>query len=111
MRREALWFEWRWETFAWGLSQQDAVAEGSLIRVAAGRAGAILTPRDQKQIVIVQPHVSKAIRGQIMARDAAQGDEPSPQKFRLSTLETLLPSTCAAAVAVGADLYVIGSNQ
>jgi hypothetical protein len=72
---------------------------------------AMLTPRDKKQIVIVQPHASKAVRDQIMARDAAQGDESSPQKFRLSTLETLLHTTRAAAVAVGAELYVVGSNQ
>jgi hypothetical protein len=37
------WSEWRRETFACGLSQQAAVAEGSLIRVVAGRAGAALT--------------------------------------------------------------------
>lgn len=71
----------------------------------------MLTSRDKKQIVIAQPHASKAIRDQIMARDAAQEKEPAPQRFRLSTLETLLHATRAAAVAVGADLYVIGSNQ
>ena len=44
VRREALCVsEWRWETFACGLSQQVAVAEGSLIRVVPGRAGAALT--------------------------------------------------------------------
>jgi hypothetical protein len=43
LRREALLFEWRWETFAAVLSQQGGVAEGSLIRVVPGRAGAALT--------------------------------------------------------------------
>jgi hypothetical protein len=43
VRREALWFEWRWETFACGLSQQVAVAGDSLIRVVPGRAGAVPT--------------------------------------------------------------------
>jgi hypothetical protein len=38
-----LCFEWRCETFVAGLSQQAGVAEGSLIRVVPGRAGAALT--------------------------------------------------------------------
>ena len=49
VRREALWFEWRWETFAGGLSQQVIVAGGSLNRVAAGRAGAALTKPGRAQ--------------------------------------------------------------
>ena len=43
MRREALWFEWRCKAITSGLSQQVSVAEGSLIRVVPGRAGAALT--------------------------------------------------------------------
>jgi hypothetical protein len=35
--------EWRWETFAAGLSQQVSVAEGSLIRVVLLRWGAVRT--------------------------------------------------------------------
>jgi hypothetical protein len=37
------WFEWRWETFASGLSQQVSGAGGSLIRVVPGRVGAAPT--------------------------------------------------------------------
>ena len=43
LRREAPCFERRWKTIAFGLSQQVGVAEGSLIRVVPGRAGAALT--------------------------------------------------------------------
>ena len=43
MRREALCFEWRWETFIVVLSQQGGGAEGSPTREVPGRVGAALT--------------------------------------------------------------------
>jgi hypothetical protein len=69
-----------------------------------------LMPSDKKQVVIVQPHVSELTRQRILASADIQGSTPSPELFRLSSLETLLHTTRAAAVAVGADLDVIGSR-
>jgi len=43
VRREALLFEWRWETCTAWSSQRLGEAEGSLIREVPGRAGAALT--------------------------------------------------------------------
>ena len=43
VRREALLFEWRWETVAVGPSQQVGEAGGSLIREMPGRVGAAPT--------------------------------------------------------------------
>lgn len=65
---------------------------------------------DKKQIVIVQPHISKARRDSVMANGASSRDALSSQLFRLNSLETLLHTTRVAAVTAGADLYVIGSR-
>ena len=70
-----------------------------------------LMPSDRRQVVIVQPHVSEAIYTRVRASEANRTGAPSPELFRLSTLETLLHTTRAAAVAVGADLEVIGSKK
>ena len=43
MRREALLFEWRWETGTCGLSQRPAEAGGSLSREVSARVGAAPT--------------------------------------------------------------------
>jgi hypothetical protein len=43
VRREALLFEWRWETCACGLSQQPVEAGGSLSREVSVRVGAAPT--------------------------------------------------------------------
>jgi len=69
-----------------------------------------LMPSDKKQVVIVQPHVSEPMCKRIRASASSQGSTRSRELFRLSTLETLLHTTRAAAVAVGADLEVIGSR-
>jgi hypothetical protein len=64
-------------------------------------------PPDKKQVVIVQPHISEATYRRIR-----QGGHASPQEeFRLRMLETLLHSARAAIVALGAELYVIGSKS
>jgi hypothetical protein len=71
----------------------------------------ILKPSDKKRVVIVQPHVSEATYTRVTAGSASRGNPPTQQQFRLSTLETLLHTTRAAAVAVGADPEVIGSRK
>jgi hypothetical protein len=43
VRREALWFEWGWETFTAWSSQRLGRSWGSLIREVPGRVGAALT--------------------------------------------------------------------
>lgn len=58
------------------------------------------------EVVIVQPHVSKAIH----ARLRGKGGNPSSEDFlRLRLLEELLNSARSTITEVGADLKVIGS--
>jgi hypothetical protein len=71
---------------------------------------ASMVPSDRKQVVIVQPHLSEVTYENIWATAHRQGSGRSQEAFRLSTLETLLHTTRAAAVAVGADLEVIASR-
>jgi hypothetical protein len=72
---------------------------------------ASMMPSDKKQVVIVQPHLSEKIYKGIWATAGTQGSVRPEDAFRLSTLETLLHTTRAAAVAVGADLEVIASTD
>ena len=71
---------------------------------------ASMVPSDRKQVVIVQPHLSEVTYENIWATAHRQGSGRSQEAFRLSTLETLLHTTRAAAVAVGGDLEVIASR-
>jgi hypothetical protein len=50
VRREALCFEWRWETFITGLSQQVGEAGGSPNREVPGRVEAALTMPERARI-------------------------------------------------------------
>jgi hypothetical protein len=67
-------------------------------------------PPDKKQVVIVQPHVSELIYQRIRQGSGSGGKASPQEQFRLRMLETLLHSARAAIVALGADLYVIGSK-
>jgi hypothetical protein len=69
-----------------------------------------LMPSDRKQVVIVQPHVSEGMYRRIRADDNTDGSIPTPDLLRLSSLETLLHTTRGAAVALSAELQVIGSK-
>jgi hypothetical protein len=55
--------------------------------------------------------LTEAHYARVRAYEANRSGAPSRELFRLSTLETLLHTTRAAAVAVGADLEVIGSMK
>lgn len=70
-----------------------------------------LMASDKRQVVIVQPHVCEQTYTRIRAGNGIGPGQRALEFFRLSTLETLLHTTRAAAVAVGADLEVIGSRQ
>lgn len=70
-----------------------------------------LMPSDKKKVVIVQPHVSEAMYNRIRPGDGSETGARTRELFRLSSLETLLHTTRAAAVAVSADLHVVGSRQ
>jgi hypothetical protein len=67
-------------------------------------------PPDKKQVVIVQPHISEATYQRIRHGNGPGGHASPQEEFRLRMLETLLHSARAAIVALGADLYVIGSK-
>jgi hypothetical protein len=67
-----------------------------------------LMPSDKKQVVIVQPHVSEGMYRRIRADDSIDGSMPTPDLLRLNSLETLLHTTRGAAVALSAELHVIG---
>jgi hypothetical protein len=67
-------------------------------------------PSYKKQVVIVQPHVSELIYQRIRQGSESGGQASPQEQFRLRMLETLLHSARAAIVALGADLYVIGSK-
>lgn len=70
-----------------------------------------LMPSDKRQVVIVQPHVSEEIYNRIRARDASKTIWRARDLLRLNSLETLLHTTRGAAVALSAELQVIGSRQ
>jgi hypothetical protein len=72
---------------------------------------AIMMPSDKKQVVIVQPHLSEITYKNIWSSAGGQGSGRTQEAFRLSTLETLLHTTRAAAIAVGTDLEVIASRD
>ena len=60
LRREALCLRASWETFAGGLSQQVAAAEGSLIRVVTGEVGAALAKPGRVQYCQPRPYADIA---------------------------------------------------
>lgn len=63
--------------------------------------------RAKKRVVVVQPHVSKAIYSAIaMSSEAA----PNTNSYRLGLLETLLNANRMPVTGLGSDLYVIGSR-
>jgi hypothetical protein len=68
-----------------------------------------LMPDDQKQVIIIQPHVSENMYQRIRGGNTQAGGSDR-ELFRLRTLEALLHSARAAVVALGADLHVIGSK-
>jgi hypothetical protein len=70
-----------------------------------------LMPADKRQVVIVQPHVSEEICTRIRAMDDSETTVRTRDLFRLNSLETLLHTTRGAAVALSAELQVIGSKQ
>lgn len=72
---------------------------------------ASMVASDKKQVVIIQPHLSETTYKNIWSQAGSQGSRRTQEAFRLSTLETLLHTTRAAAVAVGADLEVIASRN
>ncbi|TDC79141.1 hypothetical protein [Actinomadura sp. 7K507] len=65
-----------------------------------------ISPSDRKQVVIVQPHISRKIYDEAQANRDSHHTRP-----RLSSLETLLHTTRGAIVALGADLQVVGSQR
>jgi hypothetical protein len=65
------------------------------------RLGGLLP--DKRRVIIVQPHISELAYQRIRQ---GSGQEQS----RLRMLETLLHAARAAVVALGADLYIIGSK-
>ena len=70
-----------------------------------------LMPSDKRHVVIVQPHVSEKIYKRIRAGDASETILRTRDLLRLNSLETLLHTTRGAAVALSAELQVIGSKQ
>jgi hypothetical protein len=69
-----------------------------------------LMPTDKKEVVIIQPHISESMYQRIRGDEGSSRAISSQELFRLRTLETLLHSARAAAVALGADLHVIASK-
>ena len=67
-------------------------------------------PPEKRQVIIVQPHISEATYQRIRNGSGPGGKSSSREKLRLAMLETLLHSARAPIVALGADLYVIGSK-
>jgi hypothetical protein len=64
---------------------------------------------DPVHIVIVQPHLSRRIYNEVQSN--SDPSNPSDDFLRLCLLETILNSARASAVAVGADLRVIGRRD
>jgi hypothetical protein len=67
-------------------------------------------PPDKKRVVIVQPHISELTYQRVRQGSGGKGQMLSQEHHRLRMLETLLHTARAAVVALGADLYVIGSK-
>lgn len=66
---------------------------------------------DPVQAVIVQPHLNEGTYRKIRSETTANGAPVTDAFLRLCLLETLLNTTRAAAIGLGADLHVIGSRQ
>ncbi|HEX3783926.1 MAG TPA: hypothetical protein VHX38_30045 [Pseudonocardiaceae bacterium] len=67
------------------------------------------TVRQGREIIIVQPHISKPAYYQ--AHEDDDQDRVSPNLLRLRRLETLLNSARSSIVKSGADLWVIASDR
>lgn len=63
---------------------------------------------DTTEIVIVQPHVSLAIRNKLRA--TTPGQPPNDNQLRLTLLESMLNSARSSAIALGTDLFVVGAD-
>jgi hypothetical protein len=70
-----------------------------------------LVPSDKRQVVIVQPHVSEQMYKRIRADHPREEASRRRDLLRLNSLETLLHTTRGAAVALSAELQVIGGKQ
>jgi hypothetical protein len=64
-------------------------------------------PKDEKRVVIVQPHISRDLYRRVHA--TSPPGQPFQDLYRMRLLETLLNGTRGTVVSVGADLIVIGS--
>lgn len=100
------------ETLLLGDSERATWTDGERVRDRSELRGMLgaLRPTDKRWVIIVQPHVSESTYTRIRSDGAGQESRQTREQFRLSTLETLLHTTRLAAVAVNADLEVIGSK-
>jgi hypothetical protein len=64
-------------------------------------------PQDDKRVVIIQPHVSKALYDRL--KKSTPTAQTSLNAHRLQLLETLLNAARGAAMCVGGDLVTIGA--